>query len=881
MARAPTPTVSVTEAVRPVASPVDAYVRPSEPARSNMWQVAEALGGFDRDLGAFAQKRQAETAEQDRTRGEAAFYQDNASGYAEGVRQGSIPAFASPSFMEGYKAAQGSVAGTKIAQEFQVAYMQWPGKDGSDPAAFEGFLSSFIADKTKGITDPKVLKGLLPQLRALQGGMQTQFMRDLDRNVYDGNLKTHAAANSQSIQSYDTDGLGRKTGTDYGGLWGDLMKRREAALTTGVRSEDYDNLLISTIQAEAIRNRDPRLLDLLDKSLPGTTYKISDLPNGRKAKMEATDRLEVLGRQALSEAEHLRNRLDKEAKEKSEADAIAALLKDPNAPIPEELIKRGSKYQGDFPVKILGWQKTIREAGVAEDPQSLAELHAEIFNGGGMAAVSRALDRGVLRSAESIGRATSYVKSVEADKGAKSALEGPTFRGTMAAIRERTTPPDLVKKINPLDPNAGLTDLGIEQQTKYQRLLMEWRLDHPNASELDTLKAQQDIGKLILDDIQSNGMSPPTLKSAAPSGAAQDPMRTPKPGVAPLPARPGDPDQRAMYPTPGQAPGGEWWKAPVKVLPGETAADARARKVWQDGLQPPTIRAIEQDAKARGVPPEDSARRLFQKQNQKRSDAGGSGGVLAQASEAVGAIADAVGQFIAPSAQAAQGPQEPAQEGQPVTPEMAADMEALIGTYLRPSEPNAPAKMGATARPVAQEVMRQAQAAGLNPAAVAAIVWQESSFNPGTRPIGKDGRPLSSATGLFQLLRGDRAQYGVPENAPVATQIAAGIQKTQANWNAAKAALGRDPTPAELYVVHYQGIGAGPAILKNPQAGFVETLNAWGRLHGAGAWGSTVLRANPWLASIRTNADFISWAGRKIDPKVSALSSGGFKTASR
>lgn len=879
MARAPTPTVAITEAVRPVASPVDAYVRPSEPARSNMWQVAEALSGFDRDLSGFVQQRQAATAEQDRLRGEAAFHQDNASGYAEGVRQGSIPAFASPAFMEGYKAAQGSVAGTKIAQEFQVAYMQWPGKDGSDPTAFEGFLSSFIAEKTKGITDPKVLKGLLPQLRALQGGMQGQFMRDLDRNVYDGNLKTHAAANSQSIQAYDTDGLGRKTGTDYAGLWGDLMKRREAALKTGVRSEDYDNLLISTIQAEAIRNRDPRLLDLLDKSLPGTTYKISDLPNGRKAKMEATDRLEVLGRQALSEAEHLRNRLDKEAKEKSEADAIEAILKDPNAPIPEELIKRGSKYQGDFPVKILGWQKIIREAGVAEDPQALAELHAEIFNGGGMAAVAKALDRGVLRSAEGIGRATSYVKSVEADKGAKSVLEGPTFRGVMAAIRDRTMDPKLAG--NPLDPNSGLTDVGIELQSRYQSLLMEWRLKNPNASELDTLKAQREIGQTVLDTIQVNGEAKPrTIKGEAPA-QDQDPMRTPKPGVAPLPARPGDPDQRAMYPTPGQAPGGEWWKAPVRALPGENTAEARARKVWQDQLQPPTIRAIEQDAKARGVPPEDSALRLFRLQNQKRSDAGGDGGVLAQAGDAVGAIAEAVGQFIAPSAQAAQGPQEPPQGGQSVTPEMAADMEALIGTYLRPSEPNVPAKMGAAARPVAQEVMRQAQAAGLNPAAVAAIVWQESGFNPGTRPIGKDGRPLSSATGLFQLLRGDRAQYGVPENAPVATQIAAGIQKTLANWNAAKAALGRDPTPAELYVVHYQGIGAGPAILKNPQAGFVETLNAWGRQHGAGAWGSTVLRANPWLSSIRTNADFIAWAGRKIDPKVSALSSGGFKTASR
>lgn len=186
----------------------------------------------------------------------------------------------------------------------------------------------------------------------------------------------------------------------------------------------------------------------------------------------------------------------------------------------------------------------------------------------------------------------------------------------------------------------------------------------------------------------------------------------------------------------------------------------------------------------------------------------------------------------------------------------------------------APAPTGMAANPIAQQVMASAKAAGLPPAVVGAIVWQESRFNPGTRPIGKDGKPLSSATGLFQMLDSDRVQYGVPANAPVEEQIAAGIKKTQANWAAAKAALGRDPNAAELYVVHYQGVGAGPAILKaNPNAGFRETLNEWGRANGKGNWGDVVFRANPWFEKdgLVSNADFIRWSGRKIAPKVAAL----------
>ena len=165
---------------------------------------------------------------------------------------------------------------------------------------------------------------------------------------------------------------------------------------------------------------------------------------------------------------------------------------------------------------------------------------------------------------------------------------------------------------------------------------------------------------------------------------------------------------------------------------------------------------------------------------------------------------------------------------------------------------------------IIDEVRRRAQAAGLPPGVVEAIVAQESGFNPATRPIGKDGRPLSSATGLFQMLDSDRKQYGLPANAPISQQIDAGIRKTQDNWAAARGALGRDPTPAELYAVHYQGVGAGPALLRaDPNAGFRDTLNAY-----RAGWGDKVVGANPWLGQINTVGDFLSWSAGKINPKV-------------
>lgn len=839
MARSATPEVEVTERLRPTAAPVDAYVRPAEPERSNLWSVAQSLSGLDRELGSFATQRMAEAEETDKLRGQAAFYQDNANGFTEGVRSGSIPSFSSPGFMKGYKAAQGDVMGTQLTQAFQLDYMQWPGKNGTDPAAFESFLSGWLSDKLQGVNDPEVLRGLMPHVRALQGGMQNQFFRDLDKNIYGGSVQAHAAGVSQAIQAADTDGRGRPMGTDYEGLWGSISAKREAALLTGIRSEDFDKVMVGTIVGEALRNRDPGLLKLLDKTLPGTTYKISDTPEGRAAKMEATHQLEVLGRQALADQDSRDRKAAHEAKNRTEASAIDLILKDPNAPLPDDLLKEGSKYDGDFRIKVIGWQKTVREGGVAEDPKEVANVYEDIFAGGGMGAVKKALDRGVLRTAESIKAAVGFAKTLESE-GGKAVLQGPTFRGIMTALKERTRDDTFV---NPMDPDSGLSDAGLEAQLRYQRLLLEWRAQNPNAGEMEVLKAQGEIGDSVLKMIPKDAAGNP-LKNE--SGRMQ--LLPEAGGQAQQPRSP-SPSQPAA-PAPQPQGGGEWWKQPVKALPGESTSDAAARKRWMETLPPERVQEMESRAKQRGMAPSDFANEFWKRMRTKGQ----------QRSEL------------------------PAEDQRAMAyAEQAGGIEDIIGTYLRPVEPPAAttAKLAPAARPVAQQVMAQARAAGLPPEVVGAIVWQESNFNPATRPTA-GGKLLSTATGLFQLLNGDRKQYGLPAGAGVEAQIEAGIRKTKDNWNAAKAALGRDPTAAELYVVHYQGIGAGPAILKNPNAGFVETLNAWGRSRGAGNWGSRVLTANPWLVrdGIKTNADFIRWAGAKIEPKVAALS-GGTRLASR
>ena len=154
--------------------------------------------------------------------------------------------------------------------------------------------------------------------------------------------------------------------------------------------------------------------------------------------------------------------------------------------------------------------------------------------------------------------------------------------------------------------------------------------------------------------------------------------------------------------------------------------------------------------------------------------------------------------------------------------------------------------------PIGQKVAMAAQAAGLPLNIVMPIIAQESGFDPTRRPIGKDGRALSSALGIFQLLKAERDSSGIGDTTDPDAQIPAGIRKMQSVYATAKAAVGREPTPGEFYAVYYQGEGAGPKILQNPEGDFRATV------------GQKVIDANPWLAGLKTNGDFIRWTSQKM-----------------
>lgn len=90
------------------------------------------------------------------------------------------------------------------------------------------------------------------------------------------------------------------------------------------------------------------------------------------------------------------------------------------------------------------------------------------------------------------------------------------------------------------------------------------------------------------------------------------------------------------------------------------------------------------------------------------------------------------------------------------------------------------------------------------------------------------GNPMaanaSGAAGLFQLMPGVARQYGVTNVNDAGQSADAAARLVKDNQAALRSALGREPTPGEIYLAHQQGADGAKALLRNPTMNVVDAL---------------------------------------------------------
>lgn len=597
MARAPVKQIEVDEVIRPVASPVDTFIRTpalADNGASNLQSLAQGLAKFDSGLQGLLAERKAEQDKADAAQAEIDFHKNNQVGYAEAVRTGAIPAFASKAYMNAWKQTEGRNFGTKLQERFNAEYAEWGGKDSEDPKAFDTFLTGFLSRNIPEGTDPQVAEGLRPQLRSMVEQGSNRYIADKDKAIKEKAERATVAGADNSVTEARRKGL--ETGkVDFDGMFTAIEKHRADGLARGMTEAALDPQIINMVTTKAVEagGSDGRgILAFLDRKVPGKDYTYAQTPHGREAKVKALDAIDTNLRKSVAEGKTLQK--EKDAKEKSDLtrQAIEHLIQNPDTPIPDEVLKRGSVLDGDFRINVMRWQETIRANKASGNQKGLLDLNRAIIEGEGMAAVKAALDHGLITSKEELVAAYKLVQDVEKNTPEVSeALKGDSVKELMNTIKGATA-----RKDNLTNPFAPVEPAGLQAQYDLRVAIMRWAAANPEDAK-DPIKREEaiaKIGSLILGRITraEGGVGAAQYNREGP-GMPANPYAQPTP-TDPQTGTPRTPFNAAG--TPVQPPAQAQAPAPQELLPplargtpGQVdqpplPADPRAANSWYDSL---------------------------------------------------------------------------------------------------------------------------------------------------------------------------------------------------------------------------------------------------------------------------------------------------------
>lgn len=377
MARAPVRQIEANAQLRPVAAPVDTY---SQPAQSPLRGLAEGLATLSAPLQDMLEQRSKKQKEEDKLRGNAAVYSDHAEELREGVASGKIPPQYSPAFMEGFKNADGDLAGGKLVGKFSSAFESWSAKDTATDEQYDEFIAGFLKENVS-TQDPQVLKGLLPQVNVLENNARQMWVAHKAKTVAQGFMDTSVALGMQDVDKFRQEGLTTEEGTDYKAMFGSIAQRRAEFTSKGGSGADFDKTMLEGLSAKIMETKDPQLLEMFDEKIPGTDRKYSDVPDFLKLKNATLDNLTSFAHsQLVSEAQKTKTEREQK-KDQAVSGIIDFMVKNPGAAeVPEALIKQAEQNgEETIRTKLKTWREDLTPTRKT-DPGVVADLQQKMLD---------------------------------------------------------------------------------------------------------------------------------------------------------------------------------------------------------------------------------------------------------------------------------------------------------------------------------------------------------------------------------------------------------------------------------------------------------------------------------------------------------------------
>jgi uncharacterized protein (TIGR02594 family) len=617
--RPPTPSVNITEALQPVAAPVNAEFRhPAASGPSPLHGIAEALSSLSSDLAAWGAKQKQKQDEEDSARGAAAFYEGTAGGYAQGVAEGIIPADKSPKFIEGYKRAMGMSAGISLDSYLGASFQQWSDKTNPDPEAFNQWIGNTVKGRI-GTTDPQVLIGMKPYLARAYDRYHSMWQSEVTQNTQNTALASYGAAIASTIDDAISDAQQDGTTLNIDQLGTNIDAIRDHGKSIGLRNDQVDKLVADTIQVKALTSRDPTLLSLFDrKSASGPP--LGDTPHGLAVKAEVTSSLMRLWKTEESEARLQQERQDKLAANTAKRTIVEQILKDPNAPIDEQQLAPILKLDGNFKLDLMKWRDDIRTRNITDDPSKVSLLYQDILSGDGdsVEKVTSAIRSGDVRNPENIRQAITFAKAMQdygqRPDGILSTSAAKSYIGQIQMVGQDSK----MSKSRIFGDPATLTEDGRTALNNYRYGLMQWQMKNANASPLEREQFATSLGESILKSFTFVGRSRTQREYTPPPSVQGQPQAAPLVGDTLIPSTPNQATRGTAVP---QGP----TNAPQSAT---SATGTPSINPLYRAMSPEQRSAVEGLAKRKGMTVDDflggiQTQPQAPQQPGKRSDAGG------------------------------------------------------------------------------------------------------------------------------------------------------------------------------------------------------------------------------------------------------------------
>lgn len=135
-------------------------------------------------------------------------------------------------------------------------------------------------------------------------------------------------------------------------------------------------------------------------------------------------------------------------------------------------------------------------------------------------------------------------------------------------------------------------------------------------------------------------------------------------------------------------------------------------------------------------------------------------------------------------------------------------------------------------KPWTKTIVQEASKRGINPvdALIISHIETGGTFSTTIQPKDRNGKLLSSATGLFQTLDNTFTRMGGKNKFDGNDQIKAGLNYYEHNAKVFRSHFNRDPSGLELYYLHFFGEGGGPVFLKaKDNELFVDVATRWSK----------------------------------------------------